>query len=62
MTRHPDHIKINLGITLETFLALVHILKDSNFMQSHNGVMVEEQLAIYLYTCVTGLSSRLVAE
>ena len=27
-----------------------------------NGVSVEEQLGIYLYTCVTGLSSRLVGE
>ena len=61
-TGHPDRIKINLGVTLETFLALVRILEDSDFTQSRNGVTVEEQLAIYLYTCVTGLSSRLVAE
>ena len=62
MTGHPDHIKINLGVTLETFSALVRILNDSDFTQSRNGVTVEEQLVIYLYTCVTGLSSRLVAE
>ena len=62
MTGHPDCIKINLGVTLETFSALVRILNDSDFTQSRNGVTVEEQLAIYLYTCVTGLSSRLVAE
>jgi hypothetical protein len=34
----------------------------NGFVLSRNGVSVEEQLSIFLYTCVTGLSSRLVGE
>ena len=62
ITGHPNRIKINFGVSLETFLALVCALNESGFKQSCNGVTVEEQLGIFLYTCVTGLSSQLAAE
>lgn len=62
MTGHPDCIKINFGVSIETFSALVHILNENGIMESTKGITVEEQLGIFLYTCVTGLSSRLVAE
>ena len=59
---HPDCIKINIGVSLEVFQALIHVLNENHFDDSKNGVTVEEQLAIFLYTCVTGMSSHLVAE
>ena len=62
ITGHPDRIKINFGISIETFLALIRILHENSFMVSKKGISVEEQLGIFLYTCVTGLSSHLVAE
>ena len=62
MNGHPDCIKINLGVSLDTFSALIQVLKQNGITESRNGVSVEEQLGIYLYTCVTGLSSRLVGE
>ncbi|KAI6126598.1 hypothetical protein F5141DRAFT_981348, partial [Pisolithus sp. B1] len=49
MHRHPDHIKTNLGITLDIFSALVNILIWNSIMQSQNGVEVKEQLGIFLY-------------
>jgi len=62
ITGHPNRIKINFGISIETFSALVRILHENSFVVSKKGILVEEQLGIFLYTCVTGLSSRLVAE
>ena len=41
---------------------LVQVLEHNGIMESRNGVSVEEQLGIFLYICVTGLSSRLVGE
>ncbi|KAH7917968.1 hypothetical protein BV22DRAFT_976376, partial [Leucogyrophana mollusca] len=32
------------------------------YTDSRNGVTLEEQLAIFLYACVTGLSSRHLGE
>ena len=62
MNGHPNHIKTNLGVSMEVFSALVIVLNQNGIVDSRNGVLVEEQLAIYLYTCVTGLSSCLVGE
>ena len=62
MNGHPDCIKINLGVTLDTYSALVQVLEQNGITESQNGISVEEQLGIYLYTCVTGLSSCLVGE
>jgi hypothetical protein len=57
LTDHPDHIKNNLGVKLEVFEALVQVLKNNGFESSCNGMSVEEQLTIFLYTCITGLST-----
>ena len=62
MSGHPDHIKINLGVSLEVFQVLIHVLNENHFDDSKNGVTVEEQLAIFLYTCIMGMSSCLVTE
>jgi hypothetical protein len=59
---HEDQIKICLGVKLKVFEALVEILVKQGFKQSRHGISVDQQLAIFLYTCVTGLSSRQVAE
>ena len=61
LTGHPKRIKINFGVPLEIFSVLTRILKENGVLDSWN-VTVDEQLGIFLYTCVTGLSSRLVAE
>jgi hypothetical protein len=62
MTGHPDRIRHNLGVTLEVFEALVQILQQNGIHQSRNGISVEEQLGIFLYACVTGLSTRHLGE
>ena len=62
MNGHPDRIKINFGVSLDAFSALVQVLERNQIKESWNGISVEEQLGIFLYTCVTGLSSRLVGE
>ena len=62
MNSHPDCIKINFGVSLDTFSALVQVLEQNQIKESQNGILVEEQLGIFIYTCVTGLSSCLVGE
>jgi hypothetical protein len=62
MYGHPDRIRHNFGVDCDVFNALLHVLHRNRFVMSRNGVSVEEQLGIFLYTCVTGLSSRLVGE
>ncbi|KAJ8522016.1 hypothetical protein ONZ45_g1366 [Pleurotus djamor] len=58
---HPDRIRIALGMRLHVFLALVAELRLSGLCESKH-VTLEEQVAIFLYTCVTGLSIRHVGE
>jgi hypothetical protein len=58
---HPEHIRTELGVHKEVFLALIQELwsmghGDTKYMT------LEEQLAIFLYTSVTGLSIRHVGE
>ena len=62
MNGHPDRMKINFGVLLDMFSVLVQVLEHNGIMESQNGVLVEEQLGIFFYTCITGLSSRLVGE
>jgi hypothetical protein len=62
MIGHPDRIRHNLGVTLEVFEALVQILQQNGIHRSRNGISVEEQLGIFLYTCVTELSTRHLGE
>jgi len=49
-------------MSIKAFSALVEILNQNEIKESRKGVTIEEQLAIYLYTCITGLSSHLVGE
>lgn len=62
LTGHPDWIRHNLGVNLEVYEELLQVLKTNGYVQSRNGVTVEEQLAIFIYMCVTGLSTHHVGE
>jgi hypothetical protein len=58
---HPKRIRQELGVQKHVFQALITALKDAGYKPS-KFVTLEEQLAIFLYTCVTGLSLRHVCE
>lgn len=58
---HPERIRCELGVHKEVFESLI-IYIQSHELRSSRHVMLEEQLAIFLYTCVTGLSFRHVGE
>ncbi|KAF7290776.1 putative transposase [Mycena indigotica] len=62
-SEHPDRIYIALGMRRHVFLALVLQIRSMGFMESGNSrIMLDESLAIFLYTCVTGLAIDHVAE
>ena len=58
---HPNRIHNELGVYRQTFLALVQTLQEIGIRSTRN-VTIEEQVAIFLYTVVTGLSSTHVGE
>jgi hypothetical protein len=58
---HPNRIRTELGVSLEVFGNLVQELRDIGHRNSRN-VSLEEQLAIFLYMSVTGLTIRHVGE
>jgi hypothetical protein len=58
---HPNRIRTELGMSIEVFSNLVQELRDIGHQNSRN-VSLEEQLAIFLYMCVTGLTIRHVGE
>ena len=58
---HPDRIRCELGVTHHVFDLLLSDLRGMGYKDSKH-VTLEEQLAIFLYTCVTGLSIRHVGE
>ena len=58
---HPDRIQCELGVQKETFLQLLIELHQAGHCDSRR-VTLEEQLAIFLYTCVTGLTVRHVGK
>ena len=63
MGGHPDRIYHELGMRLYVFLAFVANLQlHCGLDTSQNGITVEEQVAIFLYACVTGLSVRHIGE
>ncbi|ESK82974.1 nuclease harbi1-like [Moniliophthora roreri MCA 2997] len=62
MKGHPRCIYTELGVRLHVFITLVITLCSMSYADSQKGVTVEEQLAIFLYMCVTGLSVRHVGE
>jgi hypothetical protein len=61
LTGHPERICCELGVHKEVFLQLIHELQTMGLSDSKN-VTLEEQVAICLYTCVTGLTVRHVGE
>lgn len=58
---HPERIRNELGVHKHVFLGLIAALEQYGVTSSRH-VYIEEQLAIFLYTCVTGLSLRHVSE
>lgn len=58
---HPNRIRMELGMSVKVFSSLVQDLHDIGYQNSRN-VSLEEQLAIFLYMSVTGLTIRHVGE
>ena len=58
---HPDRIRTELGMWLHVFLAFVNELRGGGLCDTRY-VKAEEQAAIFLYMCVTGLRTRHVGE
>ena len=61
LTRHPMWIRNKLGVHWQTFFTLIQTLQDIGIRSSHY-VTIEEQVAIFLYTVITGLSSTHIGE
>ena len=61
ITGHPEHMKTELGMQPHVFFLLVKELYSVGMRRS-KFLSLEEQLAIFLYISVTGLSIRHVAE
>jgi phosphotransferase system glucose/maltose/N-acetylglucosamine-specific IIC component len=60
---HPDRIYIALGMHRHVFLALVFQIHALGYMEAQTArIRLDESLAIFLYTCVTGLAIDHVAE
>lgn len=58
---HPRRIRTELGVREHVFRQLIFTLYHLGHRDS-KYVTLEEQLAIFLYTCVTGLTSQHVGE
>jgi hypothetical protein len=58
---HPGRIRCELGVHKHIFQALISYLENIGHTHSRY-VTLEEQLSIFLYKCVTGLSVRHVGE
>ena len=61
LTGHPERIRCELGLHHHVFLNLISELREMGHADSR-FVSLEEQLAIFLYCCVTGLTIRHVGE
>jgi hypothetical protein len=61
MNGHPERIRCELGVHLHVFKIIIEYLKVIGHTNSRE-VFLEEQLAIFLYRCTTGLSIRHVGE
>lgn len=59
---HHDRMWTGLGVCVHVFLALVHELWVVSGLGDSRHIGLDEQVAIFLYMCVTGLSIRHVAE
>jgi hypothetical protein len=58
---HPKRIQCELGVSKHVFHQLIHELQSMGHTRSRY-VSLEEQLAIFLYTSVTGLTVQHVGE
>jgi hypothetical protein len=58
---HPQRIRNELGVSRSTFIVLLKSMQALD-LKSSRHVSLEEQLAIFLYTVVTGLSCIHVGE
>jgi len=58
---HPERVRCELGVHRHVFIILLNVLRESSIDNSKN-VTLKEQLAIFLYACVTGLSVRHLGE
>ena len=61
LTGHPERIRCELSMHRHVFIALINDLRTLGHTNSR-FVSLEEQLAIFLYMCVTGLTVRHVGE
>jgi hypothetical protein len=61
LTGHPERIQNELGVSRSTFTLLVKSMLALDINSSRN-VSIEEQVSIFLYTAVTGLSCTHVGE
>jgi hypothetical protein len=61
LSGHPNRIHCELGVSHDVFAALILELRDMGHGNS-KYVSLEEQLSIFLYMCVTGLTIRHVGE
>ena len=59
---HPDRIKTELGVSLDVYIFLLAELRLNCGLNHSRYIDIEEQLAIFLYTCRTGLTIRHVGE
>ncbi len=59
---HHDRIWTELGMRVHVFLAFVHELRVVCGLGDSRYIGLDEQAAIFLYMCVTGLSVRHVGE
>jgi hypothetical protein len=58
---HPKRIQCELGVRHHVFEHLLWTLRHHG-LSDERDITLHEQLAIFLYTCVTGLSTRHVGE
>ena len=58
---HPDRIYCELALRKEEFILLMAEFRSLGHHDTHR-VTLEEQVAIFLYMCVTGLMVRYVAK
>src|ERR1700690_136220 len=58
---HPNRIRTELGVSHHVFSELINTLRSFG-LQTSRHVLLEEQLTIFLYAAVTGLSTRHLGE
>jgi hypothetical protein len=61
LTGHPERIKCELGVRRHVFDVLVNLLRQAGLKDS-KYILLEEQLAIFLYASVTSLSTCHIGE